>query len=661
MASIDQIIQQAVNPFDAISSRHGNFWTDRQDPTLTVNSIHQDAIDKIESVFDIVAKDHQTRTLLLYGDSGSGKSYLLGRLKQKLNPKAFFAYIGHCSDSQYILRHVLRQTVDSLVRVPDGKRSSQLLLWLQCLSAFKSRSMMKKLLGERTLFIRNFSSTYPVGIYNPNEFFGVLYNLTNPDLYHLACQWLKGDDLDEESLKALRVRKSIDSEYAAQKILENFGRIADKNRPIVLCFDQLDHINLPSVFSVNTNFHNENLKNFLVIISLVTDIARQNADRITQSDKARINARVTLKSINLDLAEELWRIRLHPLHLQANPKPESPIYPLSRQQLETEFPGGKTNIRTAITLGKKLIQKYKLGERIAPEDILSEFDLVWKKEFKKQQENITKISQFSSFDLIQSLEQALDVLQVKNLGTHILSGQVQSRYSLSYQDEIDKEKIGVVWSENANMGSFCSLMKGCQAAIDKRICHKLYLIRSAAVGKATNKGYKLYKQIFLNTPHRHVTPHVDSLHYLATYDRLLKASRVGELTVGSKFPNVTELQGLIRRSNILSKCTILQELGLVPIAREAANTQTTLQDKSQKQTAIYVVSNEIQEYMLSLVKTQQMLGILQLNQNTREHFSTQSISDDFISDLLDKLTLAHPIQILGDASKPESLCVCWIP
>ena len=37
-----------------------------------------------------IAKDHNTRTLLLTGDSGSGKSYLLGRLKRQLNDKAFF-------------------------------------------------------------------------------------------------------------------------------------------------------------------------------------------------------------------------------------------------------------------------------------------------------------------------------------------------------------------------------------------------------------------------------------------------------------------------------------------------------------------------------------------------------------------------------------------
>ncbi|MBE9041825.1 ATP-binding protein [Oscillatoriales cyanobacterium LEGE 11467] len=654
MTSIEQIIQQAVNPFDAISSRYGNFWTDRQDPTLTVNSINQEAIDKIESFLDLVAKDHQTRTLLLLGDSGSGKSYLLGRLKQRLNPKAFFVYIGHCGDSNYIIRHLLRQMVDSLVQVPDGEEESQLLLWLQGLSAFKSRSAMKKLLGERNLFIRNFNSTYPVGMYNPNEFFGVLYDLTNPELSSIAYQWLKGDELDEESLKALRVKKSIDSEYTAQKIIENFGRIADKNRPIVLCFDQLDRVNISAIFSINTNFHNESIKNFLVIISLIPDIAKQNSNRIPLSDKARITDRVILKPINLDRAEELWRIRLHPLHSQATPKPKSPIYPLTRQQLETEYPGGKTNIRDAITLGKTLIQKYKLGDRVAPENPIAEFKLVWTKEFQKQQKTIDKIGQLSSFDLIQVLEEALETIPVQNLETSVLPSKTQSRYSLSYQDTKKQETIGILWSENANMRSFYSLIKDCQKAIEKSICNKLYLIRSTTVGKAKNKGYKLYKQIFVNSPHRHITPHLDSLHYLATYSSLLKASRVGELVVGSKVPDMIELQTLVRQSKVLQKCNILQDLGLVAITR------TTTQQKANK-TAKSSVSNDVKEYMLDLVKTQQMLGLIQLIDTARQQIDTSSLSDADIHKLVENLTQEHPIQIIGMKSKPESLCVCWTP
>lgn len=90
MASISQTIQREINPFDSTTFRPGNFWQEQQSPVLNVESIHQEAISAIKTVLDQVASDHRTRTLMLYGDSGSGKSHLLGRLKRQLNSKAFF-------------------------------------------------------------------------------------------------------------------------------------------------------------------------------------------------------------------------------------------------------------------------------------------------------------------------------------------------------------------------------------------------------------------------------------------------------------------------------------------------------------------------------------------------------------------------------------------
>lgn len=148
MASINDIIQREVNPFDPTTFKPGNFWQEQQDSALTVESIHQEAITETEALLDLVAKDHRSRTVLLLGDSGSGKSYLLGRLKRTLNPKAFFAYIGPWSDSNYIWRHILRYTVDSLMHVPEGQQESQLMLWLKSLAAFKQLSMKELIFNE---------------------------------------------------------------------------------------------------------------------------------------------------------------------------------------------------------------------------------------------------------------------------------------------------------------------------------------------------------------------------------------------------------------------------------------------------------------------------------------------------------------------------------
>ncbi|MGB7441970.1 MAG: ATP-binding protein [Coleofasciculaceae cyanobacterium] len=656
MATIDQILQREVNPFDPVTFKSGNFWAEEEpERAFTVESIHQETIDQIARLLAQVARDHRTRTLMLAGDSGSGKSYLLGRLKRALNPKAFFAYIGPWPESDHIWRHTLRYTIDSLMYTPVGQTESQLLLWLKSRSVFKQRSLMKKLLGEKGLFISNFKAAYPAGVYNANAFFSALYHLTQPESYHLACEWLKGDDLDEDSLKALGVSRSIDSEDAAQKILSNFGRVSAKTQPIVLCFDQVEmgarlpdgSFDLQPVFSVNTTFHNENLKNFLIIISIVTDIWKLNGKRIEQSDKARIEKLVRLKPITLEQAESLWESRLYPLHRQANPQPQSPIYPLHQQSLEQKFPNGKTYPRKALELGRRLLLQYKTGIETVGEDQMAAFKLLWHKEFKKTQQKVSRMGQFSSPELIRMLRKALAALQMVGIKPQLLPSSTYASYSFSYQKPNNSDKLGIVWIENSHMVSFFHVMNACQKAIKQNLCQNLHLIRAEGVGKPRQKGHKLYEQIFTSSPHRHIKPDLKSVHYLATYDSLVNAACSGELVVAGNNPGLTELETLIRDSQILDSCPLLQELGLV--------TKPIIGPKPQPEVNLL----SVKEFVLNLVKTQKLMGRQILIQSTDREFS--EVNESQIKPLIEELCQERRVQILDPNAKPEEQLVCLVP
>lgn len=663
MASIDQIIRREVNPFDPATFKPGNFWHEQQ-PALNVNSIHQEAIAQIEGILDQIAKDHRTRTLVLYGDSGSGKSHLLARLKQTLNAKAFFTYIGPWPDSDFIWRHILRQTVDSLLYVPQGQQESQLLLWLKGLSVFREQGVARWVLGERLNFIRHLRATYPAGIYNAKEFFGVLYDLANPELYPLACDWLRGDDLDEDDLKQLGVKHTIDNENAAQNILANFGRISAQPQPIVLCFDQLDNIprlpdksiDLQALFSVNSSIHNQLLKNFLVIISIITNTLKQNGKRIQTADRARVDAVIPLKTITLEQAEALWKSRLAPLHQQAEPQPAEPIYPLNQQALFEKFPGGKTLPRSALMLGRNLFQEYKAKLVIdAPAtkpkpstpavtrietDPLAAFKLVWSQEFNKTQQKIARIRQFSVPELIQMLREALDALEVKGIKSRFLPSPTYASYSLSYQSPSQSERFGVVWTEDPNMGNFFHVMNSCQKAIKQNMCQTLYLIRAESLGTTNNQGFKRYQQIFTGSPHCHIKPNLTSVHYLATYHRLVNAACSKELIVGDKTPNLKELEALIRQSKILHDCPLLQDLGIVD-RRPPIKIEQALPDLQ-----------PVEEFLLSLVKTHEFLGRQTLIQNALTRFSQVNASQ--VEQLIQQLCQAKQIQIIDPNAKPEA-------
>ncbi len=154
MATLREIIQREVNPFDSVTFRTGNFWTENQQPSsATVESIHQEAIIQIRDTLQHVIRDRCSRSILLMGDPGCGKSYLLSRLKKTLNDRAFFVYVEPCPSSDRIWQHTLRYTVDGLMHVPEGEKESQLLLWLKGLSAYKDGGIKKRLLGAKNHFI----------------------------------------------------------------------------------------------------------------------------------------------------------------------------------------------------------------------------------------------------------------------------------------------------------------------------------------------------------------------------------------------------------------------------------------------------------------------------------------------------------------------------
>lgn len=669
MTSLQQLLQHQLNPFDPNTFRPGNFWQENLDVALEVESIHQSVLQAIDQTISQIKANHATQTLLLHGDSGAGKSHLLGRLKRQLNNRAFFAYIGPWPDSSYLWRHTLRNTVDSLSHIPEGQTESQLLLWLKGLPSLQQRSFTRWVLGERRRFIHDFQACFPVGIYNGKEFFGVLYDLaTNPELRPVAYAWLKGDNLDLEDLEALRVKQPIDSEDAAQKILNNIGRIANSTQPMVLCFDNLDSIpklengkpDLQSLFNLNSTLHNEKLRNFLVLISVITSTWRENQKLIQPADIARINHTLPLKPINLDQAAALWAMRLAPLHAQAQPQPESAIAPLTRDWLEQTFPGKKTLPRTTLDLGRKLISRYKqTGEVPQPqidngqppsdppsgspaENILANFQLTWKKEFQSVQKWLTRVGQFTSPELIWRLQQVLEALAVPQVATQFLQGSKYASYSLTYQSQ--QQLVALVWNEDPNMTTFFHVMKACQKVVNQSTCDRLYLIRSGSVGQAKTKGNQIYRQIFTsNLAHAHLKPDLLSVQYLETYHQLANAARAGELVVGEQTPSLKDLQALVQQSQLLEQCPFLQDLEIVAGGKQPSA----------------LPSQAVSDYMLNLMATQSFVGLMVLIQNTQQQFA--DLGEPEVDQVIQDLCQANRLRVLDPSVKRQNQLICYVP
>lgn len=678
MASIDELIQREANPFDRINLKPGNFWQTSQQSSEGIDSIHREAVRSIEQHLDLVASDHRTRSLLLTGDSGSGKSFLLDRLKRSFNDRAFFAYIGPWPDHSYIWRHVLRYTVDSLMQTPMGKQESQLMLWLKGLSVFTKRSLKQRIFddsvwgllqSDRQKFIAHLKKAYKsANIHNPDIFFGVLHDLMDPDLYDLACEWLRGDDLSEESMQLLRVKSSVDSEDDAKTVLSNLSKIAADTQPIVLCFDQLD--NLPEtngkqdfqpLFNVNTLLHNDGLKNFLVIVSIITNTWRQHKTTIRSSDLSRFEGQVSLRPITLDQAQALWVQQLKDLHRLAKPSPASPLFPLEIALLETLFPGGKTLPRNAIQVGKQAYQKYKLDRFQAarkpvpppPPNIVTEptpkktdphsplqaeFKLEWDREHQKTTQKILTATARSAPELIQMVQEALVALEVPGVKLKLLSGKYAS-YSLQYKHPKTQRAIGLVWTEDASMQSFFHIMNACQKATGVR----LQLLRSGNVGNPRQSGNQIYCQLFQSTENQHIKPSLASIQHLATYHSFVNATAARELVLGGKTISLPELAQLVRETGVLTQVQLLRDLDIVDSIAPPPIDETA----------------PLREYIMNWMMTQQLMGLPTLINSAQKQFPDQT--KKVIAQTIAKLCAEQKLNLLNPQEPLDRQTICWNP
>jgi hypothetical protein len=670
--SIEQLVRQNINPFDPTTFRPGNFWKETQDENQEVSSIHKEVLDSVDETLGLLLRDRKTRTLMLLGDAGSGKSYLLGRLKRRLNDKACFAYVGPWPDSQFIWRHVLRQTVDSLLETPEGQSEPQLIRWLQGLNVLKQQSLAKLIRGERSVFVGDLRASFPSGLYQPKDFFGVLYELLDPKTRMVAADWLRGEDLDEEDLKALKVKRSIDSEDAAQKMLGNFGKIADSTQPIVICFDNLDNIpkkangkpDLQALFDVNSTIHNERFNNFLILVSIITSNWRENRGVIAHADRDRIDKELTLRLINLDQAEALWASRLQPLHSQASPKPSSNIAPLTQQWLEQKYPGGKVAPREALILAEGLIRTFKkdgklpdpsqhgvvelVDGRSSKGESLASFELAWQKEFKETGQQLNRIAQFSSPELIRRLQEALEALAIPDIRLGILPSPKYRSYSLGYQKS---GRVGVIWIEDSSLTAFVNVMKACQKLLNQGMRDRLYLIRAANLGTPRNRCYQIFLEIFSNSNHVHLKTDLASVQYLETYHRLVNAAAGRELVIASQTPDISQLQQFIRSSDVLVGCGLLQQLGMVKNVFPPSDPVIVGPKPADIETA--------RKYILNLMQTQQMMGMQALINNTQEHVCALGPED--VAEILRLLCQANKITMLDPNASRSNQLLCWVP
>ena len=199
-----------------------------QDPwrgaTVDVPDIHADAFRLCRDALDQVRRRGHSASVLLYGEAGSGKTHLMGRLRRRLGDGAVFISVQLQTSGQMIWRHIRRRVADDVLRPGDGGGSP----FLRAVStsetplaameiAFDLRRVLECLLAGR------------------HE--------------ELARAYLRGDSLPDEALSRLGLAVETETtdtdavaggEDVAREIVLGLCRLAGPNVPMVFCFDQVE-------------------------------------------------------------------------------------------------------------------------------------------------------------------------------------------------------------------------------------------------------------------------------------------------------------------------------------------------------------------------------------------------------------------------------------
>ena len=365
-----------LNPF------LGSVVTDPWRPArVDVSEIHAEAFNQCCQAIDYVKTAHQSTSIIIHGEAGSGKTHLMARLRSTLNEHSSSVFISvPLQTSPHMLwRHVRRCLVDDLLR-PTNAAPSQL----------------KKIATRQLESRSDHFDAWLSQVRMDHDLSCILNHLLQDEYRRETRAWLRGDPLNETDLTNLGLPVTTEDEEApedkARRVTLSLCKLFGPDICLIFCFDQVEALqNRPeekmglSAFGRMIQALHDGTSNALLISCMQSNYVDPLYDAVEPANKDRLASygKRSLLPLKYDQALSLISARLEAVpELTEHRQGRSRLWPLKESDIKKFFASRPVQTFTAREIIATCAQLFEAARGRPPEPVLNTADFLeqeWQK------------------------------------------------------------------------------------------------------------------------------------------------------------------------------------------------------------------------------------------------------------------------------------------
>jgi hypothetical protein len=569
---------------------------------VDVPEIHKEAFDLCRSSLDYVRTEHQSTSVLIYGEAGSGKTHLLARLQAYLAghltiygqaPAAVFVSVRLQTSPQMIWRHLRNKLGEDLLRpTADGRSQLERILLPRiaavCADIGEPGSWLERVQREaRNSSSASAASAASAAIDEMEDVLDRLDQQTRLDdrdlmvvIGHLllgrfrrdARAWLRGDSLPENSLRQLGLNADQDyeAEERARRMVLSLTRLTGPDIPLVICFDQVEALqshqnDLAGLYKYGQmiGFLRDETSNTLLISCILSTFLSTLKQAIISSDLDRLAlaGERNLASLTPGEAKRLVEARLNSSAEMREVRPAG---------LDRFWPLKETDIDEALRLRKNT-------PRLLLSYCAEKFDLVWRPDLLNER---LPVEDFLNQNIEERLEQSAATAsaeQADQILTHGLPMLLrlskpawESRVIERFRDadmvfESPRGRITIILCNHRNMTSLAGRLRRLRDQIGEEVLEdstreKFILLRDARLPIGTHaRKTREHREQLLAHGFQWVNASSEMIAALDALRGLISDTKAGDLSCNGESISISSVQEWLM-ANLDRKLPPLREL-----------------------------------------------------------------------------------------------------